>query len=128
VLAIEPDNQRALVTYVLAVADGFSTGAENAQRAKAAIERITDAHDRFYYAGIIAERRATAILERGGFGAGTAAWHHIQEAMSLYLEADPLQKDASNDDAVLRYNTCVRLIEAHRLTEPARDEREAAHD
>ena len=128
VIAIEPDHQRALVIYVLSVADGFSTGAENAQRAKAAIERITDAHDRLYYAGIVAERRATAILERGGFGAGAAAWHHIHEAMDLYLKADPLQKDAKNDDAVLRYNTCVRLIAAHQLTEPARDDHNHAHD
>jgi hypothetical protein len=128
VLAVEPDNQRALVTYVLAVADQFSTGAENTQRARAAIEKIEDEHDRYYYAGIIAERRGTAILERGGYGAGAAAWHHIQDAMTLYDKADPLQKDPNNDDAVLRYNTCLRLIEAHRLTEPARDDHTAAHD
>ncbi len=128
VLAIEPDHQRALVIYVLSVADQFVLGTENVQRARAAIERITDAHDRLYYAGIVAERCGTAVLERGGFGACAAAWGHIQKAMELYEKADPLQTDPTNDDAVLRYNTCVRLIEAHRITEPHRDDGVPSHD
>ena len=45
----------------------------------------------------------------------------LQDAMGAYEKADGLQADATNDDALLRYNTCVRLIEAHRLTEPTED-------
>lgn len=124
VLAIEPEHQHALVIYVLALADQFGTGTEGVTRARAAIEKLTSSYDRLYYAGIVAERRGTAVLERGGYGVAAAAWHHITDAMDLYEKADAAQEDATNDDAVLRYNTCVRLIQAHRLTEPSKDDHE----
>jgi hypothetical protein len=122
VLAVDPADQRALVIYVLALADQFATGFEGgASRAKTAIDKMKSDYDRLYYSGIVAERRATAILERGGYGIAAAAWHHIHEAMEMYEKADAAQTDNTNDDAILRYNTCVRLIEVHRLAEPAPD-------
>lgn len=48
----------------------------------------------------------------------TAAWQHIQDAMAFYGRADAVQADTTNDDAILRYNTCVRLIAAYGLAEP----------
>jgi hypothetical protein len=120
VLAVEPADQRALTIYVLALSDQFASGLEGgAKRAKSAIEKMESAYDKLYYTGIVSERRAIAILDRGGFGIAAAAWHHIQAAMEAYEKADALQTDAANDDAILRYNTCLRLIEVHRLTEPA---------
>jgi len=97
-------------------------GQGGARRARAAIERLASEYERVYYAGILAERSAIALLDRGAHGAAAPAWHHLQEAMSLFEKADALQQDASNDDAVLRYNTCVRLLEAHRLEEPVPDD------
>jgi hypothetical protein len=125
VLAVEPDDQRALVIYVLSMTDQFASESEgSARRVRAAIDRLKGEYDRAYYSGIAAERRATAVLNEGGFGHRDAAWHDIHEAMSLYERADALQSDPTNDDAVLRYNTCVRLIERHRLTEPAQERHE----
>jgi hypothetical protein len=119
VLAVDPVDQRALVIYVLALADQFANGLDGGtKRALDAIQKLTRDYDRSYYAGIVSERRATALLERGGYGVSAAAWHHIHEAMASYEKADALQDDPTNDDAILRYNTCVRLIAANRLTEP----------
>lgn len=123
ILAVDPADQRALATYVLALADQTALGVERAaQRATAAIDRLTLEYDRLYYRGIVSERRAEAILERGVHGMSGAAWHHLDDAMAFYEKADALQRDDANDDAILRYNTCVRQIEAHHLVEPAEDE------
>ncbi len=121
VLAVDPANERALVTYVLSLTDQFASGLEGVNRAKAAVEKLTQPYDKLYYTGILTERRAVALLERGGVGVADAAWHYLTDAMALYEQADAAQPDASNDDALLRYNTCVRLIAAHRLREPAPD-------
>lgn len=119
VLATDAHHQQALKIYTLALADQFAGSESGVKRALAAVAKLESEYDRAYYAGIVAERRGSAILERSGYGAGASAWHLITQAMALYEKADALQKDDSNDDAVLRYNTCVRLIEAHRLTEPS---------
>ena len=119
VLAVEPKDERALVIYILSLADQFATGHEGgAKRATDAIAKLAKAYDRHYYTGLVEERRATALLHRGGYGVNAAAWHHIHAAMEAYEKADALHDDATNDDPRLRFNTCVRLIQAHRLTEP----------
>lgn len=121
VLSADSENERALSIYTLSLTDQLTQSEAPVKRALEAIGKMTKPYDRAYYAGIVAERRASAILERSGYGAGAVAWHHIQDAMKLYEEADKLQQDDSNDDAILRYNTCVRLLEAHRLSEPAHE-------
>ncbi len=122
VLAIEPALQRALQVYVLALVDQFGGGeGDKVARVRAAIARLTSEYERHYYTGILAERRAVALLNAGHFHAGAVAWGHLHDALACYLQADAVQADDSNDDAVLRYNTCVRLIALHGLTEPADD-------
>jgi hypothetical protein len=119
VIAVDPGNERAAVVFILALADQFAAGHEGgAKRATEAIAKLKRPYDRHYYTGIVAERRATALLHRGGYGVNAAAWHFIDDAMKAYERADALEDDPSNDDARLRFNTCVRLIQAHRLTEP----------
>jgi hypothetical protein len=119
VLAIEPGQPRALTTLVLALTDQFGVAeGDRVKRAGEAIAKLGSEYERTYYTGIVAERRAVARLERGGFGAGAAAWRHIRQAIDAYAKAHAIQPDASNDDAVLRRNTCVRLIELHGLHEP----------
>jgi hypothetical protein len=123
VLAADPDDERALITYVLALADQFGLLSENnRQKAQKVIERMKSEYDRRYYAGIISERWAVALLHRGGNGSNPSAWRYLQSAMDAYEKADEIQQDATNDDAVLRYNTCLRTIEAYHLSEPAPDQ------
>ncbi len=121
VLAVEPANQRALVTYLLSLTDQFVGGVPNAaSRARAVVPLLGTEYERYYYAGIIAERLGHARIARGGAGAEAAAYEHLREAMEWYERAYTLHT-TGNDDPVLRYNTCVRAMRLHRLEPPPPD-------
>jgi hypothetical protein len=123
VLAIEPENQQALVSYVLSLTDQFTDGHEGAvASARAVLPRLHGEYDRHYYAGIICERRAKALLAHGGYDSGPAAYEYLLDALVCYEKAQALQPPG-NDDAILRYNTCVRMMDWHHL-EPGVEERQ----
>lgn len=113
VLEVEPGNQEALVTLLLARTDGFATtpGAGDAA-AKEVLPRLTSAYDRAYFAGLINERRGKALLATVRPGSQEMAWVCLREAMEFYDEAGRL-KPEGNDESVLRWNTCARLLNAH---------------
>ncbi len=114
VLQIEPDNQDAIVALVLSLTDQFpheaGACAGLAARADALVERLTDAYDREYYRGIIRERRAKAALQRDSFHSSASAVGWLHEALACFERAEAL-KPAHNDDAVLRWNACARLMQ-----------------
>ena len=113
VLRLEPDNQQALTALLLALTDQFDEDAPNAVRqALEILPRFKDEYARAYYGGIIAERRAKARLMQGGPASGHVAHDFLREAMALYEKAEGL-RPPGNDDALLRYNTCVRILERH---------------
>ncbi len=58
VLAVEPENQKALIALLLSLTDQFGQGgfARLEQRAKACVERLSSDYQRHYYSGVIAER------------------------------------------------------------------------
>ena len=120
VLAAEPDNQQALVMLLLAITDRFGKGygVSDAQ-AKEVLSRIKGEYESAYYRGILAERRAKAQLARGTPGCGHHAYEGFREAMHWFEKAEAV-RPAENDDALLRWNTCARMIEKNRLT--AREE------
>lgn len=114
VLQIEPDNQDAIVTLVLALTDEFpheaGTCAGLAARADTLVERLADPYDREYYRGIIRERRAKAALQRDSFHSSASAVGWLHEALACFERAEAL-KPAHNDDAVLRWNACARMMQ-----------------
>ena len=111
VLAAEPENQRALVLLLLALTDQFEEGTADAvERAREVLSRLRDEYERTYYAGLIAERRAKAQLRQNAFGAGYVAYELLREAMGFYQAAEGI-RPAGNDDALLRWNTCVRILQ-----------------
>ena len=62
ILEVEPDNQNALVTLVLAMSDSFADDYSAGDRGiKGFVERIRNDYERTYYTGIVYERRAKAI-------------------------------------------------------------------
>jgi hypothetical protein len=124
VLAIEPSNQDALSCMLLALTDQFGHGTGPLlERAKQLLPRLADDFDKAYYAGIISERFARQQLLQNHPGARFSAYDYLVDAMEHYAAAEPLAPDG-NDDAILRHNTCVRMIEWHRLTAPVPDEQE----
>ena len=113
ILEVEPDNQQALVTLLLSITDQFGDElSDGVHRARAVLPRLTDDYKRAYYAGIICERRAKAQLHRSALGAADVAAEWFHEAMSWYERAEA-QRPAGNDEAILRWNTCVRMLGRH---------------
>ena len=113
VLEIEPDNQEALITMLLALTDQFRRELEpQFSEARGLIPRLKGEYCRRYYEGIVCERRAKAHLDRGGPGSGTLASEWLHTAMQHYDNALKLRL-AGNDDAILRWNACARLLERH---------------
>lgn len=108
ILQIEPDNQQALITQLLAITDQFDEGI-NINQARQLLPSLNNEYNRFYYAGIIYERRANAVLKQGNPGSKATAYDCLREAMSWYEKAETIHP-VGNEDAVLRWNTCARII------------------
>lgn len=121
VLAVEPDNQQALITLLLALTDQFPhKEAACCCRAGELVPRLHGEYEQHYYAGLIRERRAGAQLGHHGPGCGGAAYEWLTEAMAYYEKAEAL-RPPGNDDAILRWNTCARLIQKYDLKPPVED-------
>jgi len=120
ILAVEPDNQQALVVLLLALTDQFESGLAT-KEARDLVPRLASEYERAYYSGIICERQAKARLEHGGPGSGPAAYEWMREAMTWYEKAEAV-RPPGNDDAMLRWNTCARmLMRSPRMTPPQKE-------
>ena len=116
VLRVEPGNQHALVTLLLALTDRYGKGyAVGVVQTQEVLEQIRDPYERVYYAGIVGERRAKAELQKGAPGSGFHAYEFLREAMACYEEAESIRPHG-NDDALLRWNACARMIMQNNLT------------
>jgi hypothetical protein len=124
ILAVDPDNQQATITLVLSLSQQFQDEPAAGSRAAEVAGRLRDDYDRAYYSGIVAERRAKAHLRRGGTPAqGIYEW--LTEALECFERAETL-RSAGNDDAILRWNACVRMLQQHPHLHPvANTERES---
>ena len=121
ILEVDPQNQKALVVLLLALTDQFETGipVSDAQSILASLE---SEYDKAYYAGIICERRAKALMDVGSHGSGFIAYDWFLQALRLYERATTI-RPKENDDAILRYNTCVRILKRNPDLKPSPDER-----
>lgn len=109
ILEADAENQAALVVLILAVTDQFETTNPPPERvALAYLERLIDPYQRRYYEGIIHEREARARLRRS-MGA-SFAYDGFRQAMACYEKAMTLNPDG-DDEAILRWNACVRTIQ-----------------
>ena len=115
ILRTDPENQSAVITLLLAVTDRFGKGyGVSDTQTKELLSRVKGDYDRAYYSGILAERRAKAKLAQGTPGSRHYAYDGFREAMNWFEKAEVL-RPAGNDDALLRWNTCARIIEKNRL-------------
>jgi hypothetical protein len=108
-LEVNPDNQEALITLVLALTDQFDEDPAIAGRAWETARRLNDEYERLYYMGLIHERRARALLKKRAPLSGPRAYEWLREAMTCYDGAEAI-RPVNNDDSVLRWNACARLI------------------
>ena len=119
VIAIDPDNQDALAMMILAITDQFRDEgtAAHVGRAERLVPQLQDAYTQAYYGAIINERRARAALDAGR---ATMAYEWLLGALHGFDRAIAL-RPAGNDDAVLRWNACVRALQV--LPTPAQPDR-----
>ena len=116
ILDSDPGNQKALVMLLLALTDRFGMGyAVGSTEVAEVLSRLSDGYERSYYSGIVCERRAKALLQQGGAGFSAYGW--LSEAMGWYEKAEAIHP-AGNEDAILRWNTCARIIARNRLVPP----------
>jgi hypothetical protein len=120
ILRIEPEHDLALVMLLLSLTDQFGEGVTTAQ-AREALARIKDRYEHAYYAGIICERWADALLRKGSPGVGFTAYENLREAMGHYERAEQLRPEG-NDDALLRWNTCARILVRNKDLRPRGEE------
>ena len=120
ILAIDANNQKACVIMLLALTDQFGDSSSKTARQALHIAReLKDEYSKLYYSGIIHERQGATALKSGTPGSDFDAYEWYREAMEFYEKADAINKD-DNNDPILRWNTCARIImEQHLHERPA---------
>jgi len=108
ILAVVPNHQQALISLLLARTDQFDSDV-HVKAAQEVLAYIKGDYERAYYQGIIWERLGNARIRHGGTGAGASAYHALRGAMDHYEKAMNFAIPG-NDDAILRWNTCARVI------------------
>ncbi|MBP87164.1 MAG: hypothetical protein CMJ64_10670 [Planctomycetaceae bacterium] len=117
VLLVDPDNQAASITLLLAITDQFETEFATAlEEANRVLQQIHGEYEQVYYEGIINERWAKAQSARGMPGDFAFGW--MRKAMRCYEKAEQLSKPA-DPDALLRWNTCARFLDRDEHANPS---------
>jgi len=121
ILEVEPDNQPALISLILALTDQIHQEPGAFAAARATVVRLEAAYDRAYYEGIAWERRAKAHYQGAGQGSRHYVYEWIVQALRHFEEAERL-RTPGNDDAILRWNTCIRFLSLHKELAPMAEE------
>ena len=123
ILKADPENQQAIITLLLALTDRFEKGyAVSDTQTKELLSRMKSEYDRAYYTGIVAERRGKAKLRQNTPDCRFQAYDLFREAMSWFEKAEAV-RPPGNDDALLRWNTCARIIARNNLVAREPEER-----
>ncbi len=120
ILDVDRDNQPALIQLVLSLTDQFDGGTARIEQAREFLQRLTSEYDQAYYQGLICERAARSMLAQSRREGAPAVWQWLNLAMQHYEKAGELSSREC-EDAVLRWNACVRMIEKQKLKPPAGD-------
>ena len=114
ILHIDHDNQDALVVYILALTDQFHHADKQTQVKviQKAIEKLDSQYHRFYYTGLLNERRARFLISQPM--SHTFAYEYFIEALQNYQKAEQIRPE-NNDEAILRWNSCIRIIQQEKL-------------
>jgi hypothetical protein len=122
VLEADPENQSALVMLLLALTDQFGQGhGHGPHKARELLPRLKSDYEKQYYAGIVWERLAHAQLRKASPNAAFTAYDAFRQAMNSYEKAIILRPPA-NDDSILRWNTCARILMRNPNLRPRPDE------
>jgi tetratricopeptide (TPR) repeat protein len=108
VLAADPKHMLGLRTLGLAITDQFTGGpSDRYAEVETIFQSLVDAYERLYYTGLLCERRVKAQLRDGR--APHTLLPLLEKALQCFADADKIHPPG-NDDAILRWNRCVRLL------------------
>ncbi len=123
ILAVEPENQQAIITLLLALTDRFEKGyGVSDTQTKELLSQMKSEYDRAYYSGIVVERRAKMKLRQNTPDCQFQAFDLFHEAMNWFEKAETI-RPSGHDDALLRWNTCARIIARNNLVSRGPEER-----
>lgn len=115
ILDADPENSKAITTMLLAITDQFGhSSLGDINRAKELLKQLPDEYDRQYYAGLIYERQGKSKLGKSISDGGDTAYEWLRDAMDHYEKAEAVCPPGKVD-AILRWNTCARLIMHYHL-------------
>jgi len=110
VLAVEADNQGALRLLGRAIVDQFCGGiSDRCAEAERVFHSLADPYERVYYTGLLRERRAKSQLRAGEPARMLVPL--FEDAMACFEQAASIRPQG-NEDAILRWNRCVRLLQS----------------
>ena len=115
ILHVDPENQQAIITLLLALTDRFEKGyGVSDTQTKELLSRMKSGYDHAYYSGIVAERRAKTKLRQNTPDCRFQAYDLLREAMTWFEKAESI-RPPGYDDPILRWNTCARIIARNSL-------------
>jgi len=118
ILEVDPENTKAIIIELLAITDQFEFS-DQVTKARQILSRLPGEYERHYYEGIICERQGRSLFSRNK-SYGFAAYDWLRDAMEHYEQAEAI-RPAGNDDSILRWNTCARMIMQNHL-QPKKEE------
>ena|ERR1700730_12146828 len=110
ILATDPENQTALRLLGLSITDQFAgNSSDRYSEAESSFQSLRKEYERLYYAGILHERQAKAQLAAGRPPYTVAPL--FEQALGYFERAEVIRPHG-NDDAILRWNRCVRILQS----------------
>src|SRR4030081_2306126 len=92
VLKADPENQRALITLLLAVTDRFGKGyGVSDTQTKELLSRVKGEYERAYSPGRLADRRPRAKPAQGTLGSSHSVYDGFGEARSCFEKAEAVR-------------------------------------
>jgi tetratricopeptide (TPR) repeat protein len=109
ILAIDPQHQLALRLLGLTMTDQFAgRSSDRHLEVEETFKKLSDRYEQLYYTGILYERRAKAQLSTGQ--PPHTVLPLFERALKCFGEAENI-RPTGNDDTILRWNRCVRLLQ-----------------
>ena len=110
ILAADPNHALGLRTLGLSITDQFTGEAtDRYAEVEKIFQGLKDPYERHYYTGLLYERRVKAQLRAGR--APHTLLPLLERALLCFGEAERVHPPG-NDNAILRWNRCVRLLQS----------------
>jgi hypothetical protein len=112
ILAADPAHALGLRTLGLSITDQFAgSTTDRYAEVQSIFQSLPDPYERHYYTGLLCERRVKAQLRDGR--APHTLLPLLERALHCFAEAEKI-RPPGNEDAILRWNRCVRLLQSER--------------